>query len=323
MSSPPSASSVVLAAFAADSFALSTHWEYDASVIKAKLGTVTTPLKPELNEYHKTKAAGDQSHIGDTALFLLSFLARSAGVFDAKLWRNEYTTVWATHDGYKDHATKHVLGASDASDDDDLSHPAHFFPLLLLIDRGIDEAALVSAAVAQTAMLQSKTECLQSAEFLARVSYRVLTQRIKPSAAINAVEAEMNSEWITKQVKRGIENVSKPTLETYHSFGEKKEFNTPRGNITVYTGLSCSVNVGLSAVVHAVFKYEDADIADALIADVNAGGNTIGRSIPIAIILSAYKGNGSAKLNEWINTLTHKKQIQENIAQIESIKRDL
>jgi hypothetical protein len=317
-SSTPSAASVVLAAFAADSFALSTHWEYDAAVIHKKLGTVTAPLKPELNSYHSTKNAGDQSHIGDTALFLLAFLAANSPPFDVTAWRAYFVEKWSAHTAYSDHATKHVLSHPDASDDDDLSHPAHYFPLLLLLDRGADESALVSAAVAQTAILQSKPECSQSAEFLARVTYRVLVKRIKPSAAIGAVEAEMNSAFVTKQVRRGLEHVSKPTLETYQSFGEKKEFVRPTGNATVYTGLVCSVNVGLAAVVHAVVKYEDADVADALIADVNAGGNTVGRSIPIATILTAYHGNKSAKLTTWIDALTHKQEILDNIAAVES-----
>jgi len=66
-----------------------------------------------------------------------------------------------------------------------------------------------------------------------------------------------------------------------------------------------------------VVKYEDGDIADALIADVNAGGNTVGRSISIATILTAYHGNGSTRLREWIDGLTHKQEILDNIERIE------
>ena len=78
-------SSTVLNAFVTDSFILPAHWCYQTSIIEEKLVPLGflehNPgklLAPGLvNEYHKPKAAGELTHYGDQALWLLEHLAKA------------------------------------------------------------------------------------------------------------------------------------------------------------------------------------------------------------------------------------------------------
>ena len=311
----------VLATFAADSFALGWHWNYFPS---GKLDHLTTPVA----SYHAGKAAGDQTHIGDNALLLLEHLAQSPDHrLDLPTYLHAWQAKWNTTPppGYVDHATKTVLqglkdgktGDALASTDDDLSHSSKFFPLLASPAYQRDQEALVDATRQLVSTFQSGDNERTSGEFLARVAYRTIVGREKPSAAIDAVVAQINNDWLTDRVKAGKASAAEADADALRSFGERKEMGE-KG--TLYTGLSCGVKYGVPAVVHYVVKYEDAeDPTVALVEDVSAGGNSNARSMASALLLFGHRGGvKGCKVEEFIAGMHQRLHIEQLLTTIES-----
>ena len=174
-----------------------------------------------------------------------------------------------------DHATKETLkglkegktGREAASGDDDLAHSARFFPLLAIYHS--DEEQLAAAAKQLTTSFQKGDDEAITSEWLARVAYRVIVGRQKPSAAIDAVTKQLNNPFLNEAVKKGQASANQSDVEALRSFGEAKK----SGEKTFYSGYSCGVKYGVPAVVHHVTKYEDsADPTVSLIEDVSVGG---------------------------------------------------
>jgi len=208
-----------------------------------------------------------------------------------------------------------LTGLDAASDDDDLSHSARFFPLLLLYHQNEDE--LVEKAKTLTTIFQRGKDEQITCEFIARVTFRVLNQKIKPSEAIDSAAKEMNNSWLNDRIEVGKKSQSLSGLEAIRSYGGSKD----TGKFIMYMGLSCGVKYGLPAVIRSLLVHElDSDPADAVIEDINVGGNNNARSISIATILTAYKGLNNSKIQQWIQGLTHRKEIEESIAKIEGNK---
>jgi len=315
---------VVLAAFAADSFSLGAHWEYNTDNIHKVFNPQLTTLQAPIASYHKGKVAGDQTHIGDNSIILLQSLADNK-TFNREAFLAYWLSKWdvPTPSGYVDHVTKTLIksthegktGLDAASDDDDLSHSSRFFPLLLLYHT--DEDELVKQALTLTTMFQRGKDEQTSSEFLARVTYRVLKHKIKPSQAIDEVDKQMNNSWLSDRIKVGKASTSVSALDAIRSHGGSKD----TGVFTMYFGLACPVKYGIPAVVRSLIVHEvDADPAVAIIEDVNLGGNSNARSIAIATILTAYKGISHSKIQEWIQGLTHRQEIEQLISKIESSK---
>jgi len=317
---PPSVREVILAGFAADSVALGAHWEYNAKNIHDKFGRLET-LQPPIKEYHKGKTAGDQTHFGDTALFLLeSLVASPQHQFDSETYTKHLVDRWETHNAYRDHATNEtiknlkagVTGPAAASNDDDFGHAAKFFPLLAVYK---NEADLVKATKTLVSLQQSGPNSQVTGEFLARVTFRVYHGRIDPVKAIEQVSNELNNAWLSGGVKKGLESAGTDDTAFVHGLGEAKT----SGTNVFYSGLTCSINYGLPAFVHYIAKYahQKSPASTAVIADINLGGNSAARSIAVATVLSAYAGvSNDAKLQEWIGGLHQKGKIEELLSQL-------
>ncbi|MGY8713900.1 MAG: ADP-ribosylglycohydrolase family protein, partial [Verrucomicrobiia bacterium] len=67
---------LLFGSFCADALSLGVHWIYDANELAQKYGRVTGYQAPGPDSYHPHKQAGDQGHVGDQALCLLTFLKR-------------------------------------------------------------------------------------------------------------------------------------------------------------------------------------------------------------------------------------------------------
>jgi len=285
--------STIIAAFAADAMSLGPHWEYDTNQIRKQFPNMLKQLHDPLSSYHPNKKAGDSTHIGDNARYLLQYLASTPAPhhFDPVAYTAYWYNIWnvPTPPAYVDHVTKDKIkditeatkknpGASLTSvisstettcPDDDLSHSSKLFALLSLDYQNEDQ--LVADAVKLEGVFQIGEQQQATAEYLARVTYRVIYQGIEPNVAVKTVAADMKNEWITGCLNRATESLSLPDATTaLRSYGEKKTY----GEKTLYTGLSCGVKYGLPAVMRSVLAHAaDADPSDAVIEDINIGGN--------------------------------------------------
>ena len=225
-----------------------------------------------------------------------------------------------------DHATKETLkglkegktGREAASTDDDLAHSSRFFPLLAILHDSEDKLAAASKQLT-TSFQQGEDEAITS-EWLARVAYRVIVGRQKPSVAIDGVTKQLNSPFINEAVKKGQATASsgQSDVDALRSFGEKKQF----GEKTLYTGLTCSVKHAVPAVVHYAFKYEDAaDPTTAIIEDVSVGGNSNARSMAVAVLLFGYRGVDGFKVNEFIAGLKQREHIEALLTKLEAAQK--
>lgn len=100
----------ILNAFLSDSFVLPAHWCYitadiEKSVVAAGLFGDRLLAPGLLNEYHKPKMAGCQTHYGDQMFWLLEHVADTKGLNDgwSETWLNHMKD--ASYTGYKDHVT--------------------------------------------------------------------------------------------------------------------------------------------------------------------------------------------------------------------------
>jgi len=95
---------VIFASFAADSFSLGAHWEYDTDKIRSTFPQQLTSLHSPLSSYHAQKHAGDQTHIGDNALLFLQHLADQHS-FKKSAYIQSWLAVWDVQQppGYVDH----------------------------------------------------------------------------------------------------------------------------------------------------------------------------------------------------------------------------
>ena len=116
MFSPPPVNvtmKTIVNAFLCDSFILPAHWCYVTADIEGKVVSAgyfgDRLLAPGLvNDYHKPKEAGDQTHYGDQMFWLLEHLAEGNSLAG---WRQKWLSKITdkAYLGYKDHASLLVL----------------------------------------------------------------------------------------------------------------------------------------------------------------------------------------------------------------------
>lgn len=154
------AQSMVLASFAADSFALGTHWIYDTTKIDKQFGRITSLLPPHEGTYHFSKVLGDFTHYGDQSFHLLEHLATHGGHFDIADYSRDWQSFISQYQGYLDQATKETLknleSGSDpticASHSTDLGGPARIAPLIYCYRDNLDK--MLTAVKTQTSTLR-------------------------------------------------------------------------------------------------------------------------------------------------------------------------
>jgi ADP-ribosylglycohydrolase len=283
------AQAMVLASFAGDALSLGVHWIYNTNVIDKKWGQVENYIKPERPTYHPTKDLGDFTHYGDQTLVLLQSIAGSSGyslTHFAKSWQDFFDS----YDGYVDGATKDTLdnlasgkditGAGSASDD--LAGAARIAPLVYRYHQ--DEDQLIQNVRSQTAFTHNHPEVIDAAEFLARVTVRVL-QGAAPVAAINKVVKDgFSREPLGKWVNDGLDSVEKDTRQVMLDFGQM-----------------CEMYAALPGVIHLIGKYEN-NLRQGLIENAMAGGDSAARGLVAGMILGAHSGR-EAIPQRWLTEL--------------------
>jgi len=271
------AQAMVLASFAADALSLGVHWVYNTNVIDKKWGRVENYIKPERPTYHPTKDLGEFTHYGDQAMVLLESVAASSE-FSLNHFAQSWQDFFKSYDGYFDRATKETLEnlaagkdtAEAGSGSNELAGAARMAPLVYCYRN--DEVKLLESVRLQTAFTHNNQQVIDSAEFFARVTVKVLGG-VKPVAAINQVVEDGFSRgpypgWVAD----GLQSADTETRQAIMDFGQM-----------------CEIEPAFACVIHLIARYED-NLSRGLIENAMAGGDSAGRGLVTGMILGAHLG---------------------------------
>lgn len=287
---------LLFGSFCADALSLGVHWIYDANELAQKYGRVTGYQAPGPDSYHPHKQAGDQGHVGDQALCLLTFLKREKR-WDPVAFMDEWLGMWPTYNDYIDGATKTTLGniqnqtdkTQGGSNSVEIAGPARIAPLVSFLAQA-PENEVVQAAIEQTKLTHRSPEAEETASFLAKASYRLIH-----GARLEDTVRETAPEWALKSAnsvlpQNAVEAIAK-------------------------LGPACSISSALPSVIYLALKHgENTEIA--LIENAMAGGDNCARGLALGMLLGAANGytsmpeqwrndlNGAAALHELIETTT-------------------
>lgn len=251
--------------FIAESVSLGVHWIYDPAVIVKRHGRVSGFLAPGADSYHPHKQAGDQGHVGDQALRLLTFLKREKR-WDAVAFLSDWQAMWPSYTDYVDKATKGTLAnlqagatlATCGAPSDELAGPARIAPLIAwYADKPESEA--VAAAIEQTILTHRSPETIECATFLARATHRLLH-----GAELQSVITETAPAWALQ------------AAEAASSIGDT-------------LGRACPIPQALPATLWLVRKYGH-DFATAAIDNAMVGGDNCARALALGMLLGAAHG---------------------------------
>ncbi len=287
---------LLFGSFCADALSLGVHWIYDANELAQKYGRVTGYQAPGPDSYHPHKQAGDQGHVGDQALCLLTFLKREKR-WDTVAFMDEWLGMWPTYNDYIDGATKTTLGniqnqtdkTQGGSDSVEIAGPARIAPLVSFLAQG-PENEVVQAAIEQTKLTHRSPEAEETASFLAKASYRLIH-----GARLEDTVRETALEWALKSANSVLPQNAVDAIAKL--------------------GPACSISSALPSVIYLALKHgENTEIA--LIENAMAGGDNCARGLALGMLLGAANGytsipeqwrndlNGANALHELIETTT-------------------
>ena len=287
---------LLFGSFCADALSLGVHWIYDANELAQKYGRVTGYQAPGPDSYHPHKQAGDQGHVGDQALCLLTFLKREKR-WDTVAFMDEWLGMWPTYNDYIDGATKTTLGniqnqtdkTQGGSDSVEIAGPARIAPLVSFLAQA-PENELVQAAIEQTKLTHRSPEAEETASFLAKASYRLIH-----GARLEDTVRETAPEWALKSANSVLPQNAVDAIAKL--------------------GPACSISSALPSVIYLALKHgENTEIA--LIENAMAGGDNCARGLALGMLLGAANGytsipeqwrndlNGANALHELIETTT-------------------
>ena len=298
------ASAMVLASFAADALALGAHWIYDTSLIDQKIGRPDRYRDPQPPTYHGTKKAGDFTHYGDQTLVLLESLAAASG-FDLQHFSTNWRIMFDAYEGYFDGATKKTLknleNGSDietaGSASDDLAGAARIAPLVYCYRQ--DSTSLMNSVRAQTAFTHNQSHVIDAAAAFAKIATGALSG-ISPRESISALQRDPDTdEALSIWLAQGLESAAMDTREAIGQFGQM-----------------CEIHAALPATIHLIARYEES-LADGLIENVRAGGDSAGRGLIVGMVLGAYQGL-SALPNHWLAEMNAHDHITSLIEKLDS-----
>ena len=287
---------LLFGSFCADALSLGLHWIYDANELAQKYGRVTGYQAPGPDSYHPHKQAGDQGHVGDQALCLLTFLKREKR-WDTVAFMDEWLGMWPTYNDYIDGATKTTLGniqnqtdkTQGGSDSVEIAGPARIAPLVSFLAQA-PENEVVQAAIEQTKLTHRSPEAEETASFLAKASYRLIH-----GARLEDTVRETAPEWALKSANSVLPQNAVDAIAKL--------------------GPACSISSALPSVIYLALKHgENTEIA--LIENAMAGGDNCARGLALGMLLGAANGytsipeqwrndlNGATALHELIETTT-------------------
>ncbi len=253
-------------AFAADAYALGSHWIYDETQLK-NLPLDWENLNAPQAMWHKGKEKGDFTHYGDHAQWLYEFV-QTQKHFDV----SEYAAFWVekmqTYQGYIDGSSRETLAilknnpqACQGASSHDLSIIGRIAPLLLVSDSKETFLAHTQAFVALT---HNSPVALKAADFFASVLFDVvLGNTISNSLTNTAVDPLLARAYDAAMGSKG-----QDTFQAIRTFGP-----------------ACGVEGGFEGVIHLLISYDN--YKEAMIANAKAGGDSAARGMIVGMIMAA------------------------------------
>lgn len=282
--------------FVADAFSMGPHWIYDIDALRENYGSISGYTRPKVMDYHAGREPGDFTHLGDQALLLLESI-RHRGGFDRDGWAADWRSYFEHYDGYFDAATKQTLRHLQAGDPvetagSDSTELAGASRVAAVIHRYWDDPdRMMQAAREQTDVTHHTDIIVECASFIVHAVEAVSagkrpTEALRTAAKAQAYAALPATEWVEK----GIASADTDSTEAIGTFGR-----------------ACDVRFSFPSVAHLVARHEN-DFSAALIANVEAGGDSAARGLMLGMILGAYHGK-SAIPADWLNGLTQHDRI--------------
>ncbi len=296
------ATAMVVGSFAADSLALGAHWIYDTTLIQKEFGRVDTLLAPRPDSYHPAKKKGEFTHYGDQTFVLLESLA-SQGSFQGEDFSARWKALFQDYPGYYDKATKATLknladgmAPRDAgSRSSDLAGASRVAPLVYSYQEDLD--ALIEAARDQTMMTHNQPQVIDAGVFFAHTAWLVLQGEDPVSAMEKVVEKRFAQSPIAQWFNDGLVSKDTDSVAAISKFGQ-----------------SCHTDDALPGVVHLIAKYP-ANLEEALVQSVMAGGDSAARGMVVGMILGAHLGYEGIP-SGWVSGLKRTEEIMQLLDRI-------
>jgi len=302
MTSP---SDIVLGSFIGDALALGPHWIYQQKELRQKFGHIMDYLPPA-TAYHAGKQAGDLTHLGDQSLVLLRSIAELR-TFDLDHYAAAWRAFWENPAtiSYRDGATKATLNhlksgsAPEASGSDcsDLAGAVHMAPLFLL-DWETD-ACHFAAARSLTAFTHAAPAIIETADFLTRLTLAVHRGSSVPAALEQTAALPHWSEFHTAWIDAAKVSAASSSTDSDALFNH---------------GLTCHLPDAFIGVCHLLLRHPESP-AEALIANINAGGDSAARGMVLGMVYGA-RHPISALPNSWLSGLKAREEVVSLIQKI-------
>lgn len=292
------ANAAVTGALVADAASMGLHWLYDQARLRAVAGDEPEFRAPNRADFadkgyfaHGGRSPGMPSHYGEQMLVMARSLART-GAYDADDYVAEfkatfgYGGVWV---GYIDRPTRATLDAmaqADAAEQsltacgaDDAQLPAvsKLPPLIARHYDADDLPAMVESAVRVTNNRDDSVAWGHAVAAMIRAA-------IRGAAPEDAVAAA-----------RGADGVIDGQIEAALAMRDK----TPSEVATAFA-LHCQLEVAFPVLCHSIATA--ISVADAVRANIHAGGDNCGRSIPLGAVLGAcFAGTDRGTPRDWVS----------------------
>ncbi len=277
------------ASFVADALSMGPHWVYDIAALRENYGSITGYTYPTVMDYHKGRNPGDLTHLGDQALLLLESIQKRDG-FDRDGWASDWRAFIEEYGGYLDAASKQTIRHLRAGDPIDtagsdstelagasrIAAAVHFY--------WDDPEQMMRSSKEQTDVTHHTTIIVEAAEFIVS-TVEGIQRGLIPTTAMQA-SASRDYEVLPARgwVEKGFAAAGTDSTDAIGDFGR-----------------ACDIRFSFPSVAQLVARYED-DLRGALIANVEAGGDSAARGLMLGIILGAYHGMGAIP-DEWIEGL--------------------
>jgi ADP-ribosylglycohydrolase len=342
---------IIFGSLVADAMCLGSHYEYDATKIKAAyggkfpdkymapgefMGGETHGVGWGARNYHPGTVAGDQTDYGEyNVIFLEHYADRAPATFALTdfipHWRKRFfVDEWKQWmESQTQHTFKQLGSGTPLKDLGGNSNAMHLrYSAVFSYTKNATEVYYMAAA---TMFTHREKTALLGNEFFARVVYHILhSQGENKSArrAILQVVADMDSDFITAKVQQAMDKVKEATDPEQALSKEEYVDDLALTSMARLwdVGKSEPIKVGkasptegtLPGAIYFILKYGD-DMIEAFQANAMVGGDNASRSVAIGMVLGAIHGVQGIP-DKWRTGLNHWKHVEETSRELPLLK---
>ena len=291
---------LILPSFFADSISLGPHWIYDSEELSTLYPNGIKNYDSPRSPYHAPsgKTAGDFTHFGEQSLALLRSVSKHG--WSISSWKKDWID-WANNTrAYMDGASKRTLenltaGIDHPSSSSDLAGAARIAPLFAVLD----DAQLILAVRAQTALTHGDPQVIDAAEFFTRAAL----------AICNGSDFDEAFDAAASHPYDGLSVIDYLAEARQAADGD---LTRAAGRI----GLACNVTQAFPVSLAIALKH-GTDPVTALTTNALLGGDSAARGMPLGLLLGAKHGV-SAFPDHWRTDLRAGDEIDALLASINS-----